>query len=587
MSDRAFRAREDSHARQARKLAAVLRKDEAPNAIAVNDGTDEELRKRLQDIPLFRAALADRIVALRPFTSKMDLVVRVNEGIACSQARLGPRWLQQLKVDDSEDKHAYQPRRRGRKKIGMSNGEDADDEPLDIKRVCTAGAQPLADTHNDGRSAERGVLHMPAETLSQQSSSSGPILMNIVPERGVGPSAPQSHAPAADATAPHDEGAQQAGTQPAEDGSKRLFSWDDLFLLCEPSPGVGVSEVNDVYIHGLDMEHGFDAGGSDAGGVPSHPVPTLPPSPPISFRGSRAGGSRAGGSRAGGSELGAEVALAADVSPKLLAGTLGVGRCALDVLATLASLLISTAAGLCHIMAFSAAADLLWRFGRRQRRRRGMCGTSHTEDADDFAAGKREAWHAANGCQPVSSVDINRGVKLHTFTITRQLYLALLIVLSIHLSILSLSMLFLDWKWYPFSDGYVELDMNGLTRGELSRRLLHHVEMHSITCSTILLASFISSSYYTVRTFEPAIILYALVMTTIYNYPWYSFYGGYCSPCKSDELAYLNTTAVRDATRDAVPSPPSPPLPPSPPFAPLCTVCTRSTHSSHLTRRVP
>ena len=112
--------RDPSQARQDRKLAAALRQEDAPDAVPVNSGTDDELLRALSALPKFRNELAERVVALRPFTSKTDLLERVNEGIETAQARLGPTWIPRLRIDGvaqaEQERAAYLPKRRGRKK---------------------------------------------------------------------------------------------------------------------------------------------------------------------------------------------------------------------------------------------------------------------------------------------------------------------------------------------------------------------------------------------------------------------------------------------------------------------------------------
>ena len=83
--------RTSSEARQMRKLAAALRQPPQPGAVDVNVGSDENLLQQLTRIRKLPRAAAQRIVALRPFSSRTDLITRVNASME-KQNRLGPSY---------------------------------------------------------------------------------------------------------------------------------------------------------------------------------------------------------------------------------------------------------------------------------------------------------------------------------------------------------------------------------------------------------------------------------------------------------------------------------------------------------------
>ena len=88
-----------SEARQIRKIAAALRKPSHPDAVDVNAGTNAELLVRLDGCRRLPKSVAQRIVSLRPFASKQDMVLRINAGVANKHDRLGPTLLPMLHVD--------------------------------------------------------------------------------------------------------------------------------------------------------------------------------------------------------------------------------------------------------------------------------------------------------------------------------------------------------------------------------------------------------------------------------------------------------------------------------------------------------
>lgn len=89
----------ESEARQKRKLAAALRKSPHEEAVDVNGGSDAELLRRLAGIRKFPRSVAARIVSLRPFSSRTDLLLRVNTGCRSTQDRIGPAFIPMLRVE--------------------------------------------------------------------------------------------------------------------------------------------------------------------------------------------------------------------------------------------------------------------------------------------------------------------------------------------------------------------------------------------------------------------------------------------------------------------------------------------------------
>ena len=112
-------ATSESRARQARKLASALRESDAPDAVPVNTGTNEELKQALCRLPGFRVALANRIVELRPFRNKQELLDRVNDGIAITQQRLGPKWLRRLRIEGQGSEGSQRSRPPGHLLISL------------------------------------------------------------------------------------------------------------------------------------------------------------------------------------------------------------------------------------------------------------------------------------------------------------------------------------------------------------------------------------------------------------------------------------------------------------------------------------
>ena len=97
----------ESEARQMRKLAAALRQPPQHDAVDVNTGSDAALMQSLARIRKLPSAVAQRIVRLRPFASRTDLVTRVNAGIMKKQTRLGPAFIPLLRVEGTRSRATH------------------------------------------------------------------------------------------------------------------------------------------------------------------------------------------------------------------------------------------------------------------------------------------------------------------------------------------------------------------------------------------------------------------------------------------------------------------------------------------------
>lgn len=84
---------------QKRKIAAALREPPLSDAVVVNTGSDADLLERLNCVRNLPTDTAQRIVQLRPFASRMDLVTRVNAGVAEKRMRIGPAVIARLFVE--------------------------------------------------------------------------------------------------------------------------------------------------------------------------------------------------------------------------------------------------------------------------------------------------------------------------------------------------------------------------------------------------------------------------------------------------------------------------------------------------------
>ena len=79
-TDGSRHALSESEARHTRKLAAALRQPPRPDAIDVNASDSTVLLQRLARVRKLPNTVARRIVELRPFASRTDLVFRINAG---------------------------------------------------------------------------------------------------------------------------------------------------------------------------------------------------------------------------------------------------------------------------------------------------------------------------------------------------------------------------------------------------------------------------------------------------------------------------------------------------------------------------
>lgn len=93
------RTREREGARQKRKLHAALRLPPQQDAVDVNDADDAALLQALAQIRKLPSSVAKRIVALRPFNSRTELISRVNASSVSKKDRIGPKFIPMLRVD--------------------------------------------------------------------------------------------------------------------------------------------------------------------------------------------------------------------------------------------------------------------------------------------------------------------------------------------------------------------------------------------------------------------------------------------------------------------------------------------------------
>ena len=93
----------------------------ADDAVNVNDGTNEELRERLLGVEQLPAIVRERLIALRPFSSKADMLQRVNHGQPSARLRIGAKLAQKLHV------------------AGAANHQPAGTSPVSSHAPSTAG----------------------------------------------------------------------------------------------------------------------------------------------------------------------------------------------------------------------------------------------------------------------------------------------------------------------------------------------------------------------------------------------------------------------------------------------------------------
>ena len=84
--------------RRQRAASAALAATDADDAVDVNNGTDAELRERLLGVRLLPASVLERIIALRPFDGKADMLQRVNDGQPSARQCIGAKLAQKLHV---------------------------------------------------------------------------------------------------------------------------------------------------------------------------------------------------------------------------------------------------------------------------------------------------------------------------------------------------------------------------------------------------------------------------------------------------------------------------------------------------------
>lgn len=383
-----------SEARQCRKLAAAMRTAEHPDAVSIDSGTDVELLEALLKLPGFRPALAERIVALRPFSSKMDMVTRVNEDISVGQARLGPKWLPYLHVaGDTDEKEAYLPQRRGPKRKASV--------------VPAASATDRDDGGRTGSSSSSSPRGSPV-ALTAHVAPSEPIAASamVVSSASTAASAPLS----VDACAPMES------TMSIED-LVNLFDFDGELDAAVASFGEG-------------------------GSAPPSVCLSIPPSAPAmtatSDTGSRANGHMTaledeeecdGGDSAGGALHTAEGRLEE-------CSTVAHGACSCLAYASVHAItLLAFAAHLLGVPSFADALLCLLKVLRKRLSRFSISTASTQYFGNDLSS------------------TLHSAMLEHTFVTTRPSVIVFLTLVLVHLVMLSLAMLF-DWpKNYPMSTG--------------------------------------------------------------------------------------------------------------------------------------
>ena len=91
-----------AEARRRQRAAVAAAAPPVDGAVDVNLGSDEELRKSLGAVMQLPQSIADRIVLLRPFSSKADLLERVNAEQPSARQCIGVKLAVQLYVSTSD-----------------------------------------------------------------------------------------------------------------------------------------------------------------------------------------------------------------------------------------------------------------------------------------------------------------------------------------------------------------------------------------------------------------------------------------------------------------------------------------------------
>jgi len=312
---------EASAQRQARKLAAALRLVEAPTAVNVNLGTDQELRESMATIGM-RKSHTDLIIALRPFATKLDLLQRVNVGISTAQQRLGPKWLPYIRVD-TDDKRVYKPLTRGPRPAnspGVSVTQQRrahtilSGKPLIFaQRAQPSCALPVPD-RTAGTASTSGNSEAHPHTIAYEVPSAIALAETQTTDPGTssaggsGTGSPNPEAQMSDDSVEHEESTKGEGElcQPgggdslddsADSGAQALVLSHEIAdeMLLSPEE-MSPEEIVDVMLdeafwifhfqderapapHGAQAGEGGSTADSDAQSMPSIP-PTFPPSAP-------------------------------------------------------------------------------------------------------------------------------------------------------------------------------------------------------------------------------------------------------------------------------------------------------------------
>jgi hypothetical protein len=539
----------DSEARQARKLAASLRKPDLPDAVDVNSGNDGELRAKLSQIPGFRIGLIERIVLLRPFTSKLDLITRVNEGIVVSQSRLGPKFLPHLHAGALYEPELFKPQRRGPKTKAKAKAHpqpEAAAHAQDDSSMCSIDMLDLMmcePTAAHGGSSNSTTSPLPTDDSAGEVGASSAQEGN---DHDPLPVSATEHllARVVDALAPHMRDLEPHddlhsalrdalfAIEPVENPiASNLFSTAPL-VASEPTPSEGLP-------------------------APSEPALTFPPSPPVtessavSARGhdarpcetspdhwaedgravdAVADAEEGRAKHAGGAAVGARSAYASSTSA-LRAHT----SVAFLTVVQMALVPLSLVAFLAHLISLPSLTDATLRArGRAVRATLSLVGMPEREAAATKALQSERPWFFEDA--PVDSRAIHRELCELTFRTIHRPFIYLLAVAAIHLTMLSLGMLVIDISgWYPRATGVRPIN---------AHTLAHHLEQHSIALIVFAELVFVRSRFCTARTLHMSLVVATFTAITIHAYPAYALpLGGDCSSCISDTIKYENGTS--------------------------------------------
>ena len=518
--------RDPSQARQDRKLAAALRQEDAPDAVPVNSGTDDELLRALSALPKFRNELAERVVALRPFTSKTDLLERVNEGIETAQARLGPTWIPRLRIDGvaqaEQERAAYLPKRRGRKK--QSDPRDLEEEHAPEKRTKLTSV--ISTTASSAGGSGSGSPSSPepneeSEPHVAQGESDDEALLDC-----------SVSTVASTATCSM---LSSASAAPLELPNEALDVLLDQLL----APG----DLAAVEIDAADEAASLD-GGSSHGGI--RPVSgsvarTFPPSPPattVNIEVVDVPDQISGLSEWSRSD--------AHKSRRLVCmrGAASVIVLTVEFLAFLGQLI--EVAFICDpLRRASLALATRWQVWEGLRR-----GPHCKEGAAAELQEPQQEPQAPGGLfffspETPTCRQMIAERKKHTHAITRVPTAIVFVAATVYLCMLSLAILF-DWPWYPRSLGWTLWETSAMRQ----------VQTHTISALSLIFVAYLCSRWCTPRTYDVVLTAYITAICTLLVIPFGDGHlfdiqrNSTCAMCSSlKELSYVNYVNGTDSSR--------------------------------------